>query len=261
VAHARGEVLFFLDSDVALDPDAVATAVEILRSDPGVGAVCGNYDTVPLVRGGFVREYRNLARHWWYRANEGEVHGFLMTAIIAIPAKVWAEVGPWDTRLIHSEGSVVVDRLNRRYRVLLDSALRGRHDDDDALGVVLRKVVVRTHQHVPYFLTRHHAAGVVSSPESGASLAAALTVATLPAAPLTGIAWTALLPVAMLVIWLAVDRRMYAYVFRLRGAAFTAAYAGLHFLVNLAIVAGAVGGVGQWLTSRSFRHLHEGMAQ
>jgi glycosyltransferase involved in cell wall biosynthesis len=44
VASARGEILFFLDSDVALASNAIANAVEILQSDPTIGAVCGIYD-------------------------------------------------------------------------------------------------------------------------------------------------------------------------------------------------------------------------
>lgn len=258
--HARGEVYFFVDSDVALDPDAVAKAVALLAADPKAGAVCGNYDTVPLVRGSLVKEYRNLFRHYWYSLNEGETRGLIVTAIIAIPARVWAEVGPWDTRLIHSEGTVVADRLARGYRVLLDSSVRGRHDDDATMAVALRKVFTRTYQHVPFFLSRRRAAGVIGSPESGASLAAVLTAAAVPVAPLTGTAWLAALPAGLLVSWLAVDRRMYSYVLRTRGAAFTVFYAGAHFLINLAIAAGAATGICHWLVSRSFRHLHEGRA-
>ena len=257
VAHARGEILFFLDSDVALDTDAVARAVAVLRSDTRIGAVCGNYDTVPLTRDSLVKEYRNLFRHYWMKTNgEASVSGFLNCAIIAVPASVWSEVGPWDPQLIHSEGLLVIERLTQRYTVRLDSAIRGRHDDDATLGVALRKVFTRTHQHVPFFLQRRYVGGVVGSSESGASLAAVLAVVTLPVLLLSSTAWAAAAPAAMVAACLAVDGRLYRFVFRTRGPAFSLFFFGMHFLVNLAIAAGAAAGICHWLTSRSFRRLH-----
>src|SRR5260370_4071555 len=239
VAHARGEILFFLDSDVALDPGAVAKAVEVLRSGPRIGAVCGIYDTVPLTRDSLVKEYRNLFRHYWMKTNgENSVSGFLNCAIIAVPAAVWAEVGPWDPQLIHSEGLLVIERLTERYEVRLDSAIRGRHDDDATLGIALRKVFTRTHQHVPFFLLLRNVGGVVGSSESGASLAAVLAVLTLPAALLSSIAWAAALPPAMVAACLAVHGRLYPFGFRTRAAAFWFFFFAVHFVVYLAIAAG-----------------------
>ncbi|HEY2579360.1 MAG TPA: glycosyltransferase [Streptosporangiaceae bacterium] len=256
-ARARGNIIFFLDSDVALAPDAVAIAVDILQSDPRIGAVCGNYDTVPLIRGRLVEEYRNLFRRWWMgRADGGTVSGFLNCAILAVPAKVWAEVGPWSTGLIHSEGTVVIERLTERYEVRLDSRVLGRHDDDATLGIALRKVFIRTHQHVPFFLQRKRVAGVVGSSESGASLAAVLTVISLALPFLWGAALIAV-PALLLSVWVALDARLYAYVFRTRGVSFGFFFLGMHFLVNLCFAAGAAAGILQWLTSGSFRRLHE----
>jgi glycosyltransferase involved in cell wall biosynthesis len=257
VARACGDIIFFLDSDVALAPDAVAIAVDILRSDPRIGAVCGNYDTVPLIRGRLIEEYRNLFRHWWMgRADGGSVNGFLNCAILAVPAKVWAEVGPWSTELVHSEGTVVIERLTKRYEVRLDSRVLGRHDDDATLGIALRKVFIRTHQHVPFFLRRKRVTGVVSSSESGASLAAVLTVLSLPLPFLLGIPLI-VAPAALLGVYLAMDARLYAYVFRTRAVPFGFFFLGMHFLVNLSIAAGAAAGILQWLASGPFRRLHE----
>ncbi|WP_204041917.1 glycosyltransferase family 2 protein [Acrocarpospora phusangensis] len=256
VEHARGDVLFFLDSDVALAPDAVAEAVAMLAADPRIGAVCGNYEAIPLNRVSLVREYRNLYRHYWYLVAEGPIKGFLPVAIIAVPTAVWAEVGPWTAALTQSEGADVGERLTERYEVILTSAVRGRHDDDASLRVALRKVFTRTRVHVPFFLQRRYAAGVIGSPESGASLAAALTAATLPVPFLTGLAWTAVLPLLLFVSYLGVDRRMYRFVFASRSAAFALYFVAMHFLVNLTIAAGATVGIAQWLTSRSFRRLY-----
>ncbi|GAB1817672.1 glycosyltransferase family 2 protein [Herbidospora sp. RD11066] len=256
VDHARGEVLFFLDSDVALARDAVAEAVAMLAADPELGAVCGNYEAIPLNRGNLIREYRTLYRHYWYLVAEGPISGFLPVAIIAVPAAVWAEVGPWTEVLTQSEGADVGERLAERYKVVLTSAVRGRHDDDATLRIATWKVFTRTRMHVPFFLQRRYAAGVIGSPESGASLAAALTLVTSPLPLLTGLLWTAVLPLLLFVSFVAVDRRMYRFVLNSRGPAFTAFFLAMHFVINLTIAAGAGVGILQWLTSRSFRRLY-----
>ena len=49
VRYARGEVLFFLDSDLALAEDVVEHTVNLLTSDPTLGVVCGTYDPEPLI--------------------------------------------------------------------------------------------------------------------------------------------------------------------------------------------------------------------
>lgn len=253
--HANGEILLFLDSDIALAPDAVAAAVALLESDQKIGAVCGNFDPVPLVRDSLVKEYRNLFRHYYFLCRQGSITGFLPTSILAMPAKVWAEVGPFNTRLDQSEGADLGDRLTDRHEVFLTDAVRGRHDDDQNLTVALRKIFVRTRVQIPYFLQPRHAATTVGSPESRASLAATLTAVTAPlpllAAPL------GLVPAAFLAWYLAIDRRMYRFVFARRGVAFGTFFVGMHFLANLTIAAGAATGIAQWLVSPPFRRLYD----
>ncbi|MFE9657834.1 glycosyltransferase family 2 protein [Micromonospora sp. NPDC006431] len=253
---AAGEVLMFVDSDVALAPDAVATAVAILRDEPGVGAVCGNYDTVPLIDGTFTKDYRNLYRHWYFRAAEGSITGFLSTAILAVPARIWAEVGPFNPRLTQSEGADVSERLTDRYEVRMTSRVIGRHDDDATLRIALGKVFTRTRVHIPFFLHRRRVVGVVTSAESGTGLASWLAAATAPLPLLAGPAWTAV-PVLLLMLWLFSDARMYRYVRQVRGPRYTVAFAGLHLVVSLTIGVGVAVGLLQWLLSRRFRRLYE----
>jgi glycosyltransferase involved in cell wall biosynthesis len=252
-AHARGDILFFLDSDVALEPDAVAKAVEVLQSDPGVGAVCGNYQPEPLIRGSLVKEYRNLFHHYYWLAAEGSAD-FLVPALFAMWRRVWTEVGPFSEHLLQTEAASIAQRITDRYEIRLTSAIRGRHDDDPNLKVALRKVFVRTRMQVPFFLQRQYAAGVVTSPESRASLFAALSVATLP---LVAVAPAlAVLPILSLVPYFVIDRRMYRFVFGSRGLGFGVFFTATHFLVNLTIAVGAGVGIAQWLVSPRFRRLY-----
>jgi glycosyltransferase involved in cell wall biosynthesis len=254
-AHANGEILVFLDSDIALAPDAVANAVTLLESEPRIGAVCGNFDPVPLVRDSLVKEYRNLFRHYYFLCRLGSISGFLPTSILAMSAKVWAEVGPFNTRLDQSEGADLGERVTDRYEVHLTDTVRGCHDDDQNLKVALRKIFVRTKVQIPFFLQPRYAASTVGSPESRASLAATLTAITAPL-PLLSMPLT-VAPAAFLAWYLAIDRQMYRFVFAQRGVAFGVFFAGMHFLANLTIAAGAAAGIAKWLVSPSFRRLYE----
>src|SRR5690606_33035643 len=55
---ATGDVLFFLDSDIALAPDALANALRVLREHPECAMVQGIYDWRPLVVDSRVEEYK-----------------------------------------------------------------------------------------------------------------------------------------------------------------------------------------------------------
>ncbi|HEY0804936.1 MAG TPA: glycosyltransferase family 2 protein, partial [Pseudonocardiaceae bacterium] len=116
--HANGEVLFFVDSDVALEPDAVSSALRVLDADPAVGAVCGIEDPVPLIDDGPVEQFRALQYHYWSRSSEGVI-SFLFPNMCAIRADVFAELGPFDPTLRHTEEVDYGYRLSQRYQLRL----------------------------------------------------------------------------------------------------------------------------------------------
>lgn len=68
---SSGEILVFLDSDVAMHPDAVAKSVELLASGQGYGAICGTYEPEPLIRDSLIEEYRSLQQYYLLLKSEG----------------------------------------------------------------------------------------------------------------------------------------------------------------------------------------------
>jgi glycosyltransferase involved in cell wall biosynthesis len=256
VAHARGEILFYVDSDIALAPDAVATAVEILASDPAIGAVCGTQDPEPLIRPTLVAQYRGLQYHFWSLSSQGNV-SFLFPSLCAIPAAVHAEIGSFNPKLKQTEEVDFGHRLSQRYQLRLTPAIRGRHAHDHRLRILLRKLFHRGRLRVPlYARARQFATGFETRQRAWASLAAA---ASLPALALTvpfG-PWGLLAPALLVGLSLAGDAAMYRFVYRRRGTGFLAFFAALHYLVNLTIVAGVAAGAVQWTVSQTFRRLYE----
>ncbi|MFE0426055.1 glycosyltransferase family 2 protein, partial [Streptomyces sp. NPDC058953] len=193
--NSRGEILFYLDSDVALAPDAVANAVDLLLSDPGTGCVHGIYDLEPLVDDGPVERYRALHAHFWRRRSVGVV-GTAIFALAAIPRAVFDEVGPFDENLRDSEDVEYSDRLGAAYRIRMTETVVGRHDDVDRMVPMLAEQFRRSQLLVPVAAVERRGGGLKANRPAGA-LAAALVPATLPLALIAP--WLLAVPAAGLI--------------------------------------------------------------
>ncbi len=253
--HASGDVLFFVDSDVALAPDAVSSALRVLDEEPTVGAVCGIEDPEPLIDDGRVERFRALQYHYWSRSSEGEI-SFLFPNMCAIRADVFTELGPFNPTLRHTEEVDYGYRLSRRYQLRLTSTVRGRHDHDHKLAVLLRKLFHRGRMRVPLYAdARRFARGFETASRACGSMAALLAVATVP---VVALAWPLglIAPVLLLGVSVACDAGMYRFVSGRHGVVFVLYFGMLQFAVNVTIAASVGVGVLQWLLSRRFRAIY-----
>jgi glycosyltransferase involved in cell wall biosynthesis len=91
---AQGDILFFIDSDVVVAPDAVSRVTEIFKLRPYVAAVFGSYDARPRARG-VVSQYRNLLRHFAHQRGNPEASTF-WTGCGAVRRSVFEAVGSFD---------------------------------------------------------------------------------------------------------------------------------------------------------------------
>ncbi|ARQ71971.1 glycosyltransferase family 2 protein [Streptomyces marincola] len=254
-AAARGEILFFVDSDVALRPDAVEKAVEELLAHPEYGAVCGIYEDQPLIRDSVVEECRVLQAYCWRMDSLGTV-SFLFSSLTAIPRRVFQEIGPFNPRLRQTEEVDYGERMSEHYRIRVTPHVLGRHDDDEKLLPLLRKLFRRARLRVPLFARRRRfAKGFETAPRSMAAVAALGTVLTLPLV-LLGPVWLAV-PLALAGVTIAGDFSMYRYVLKRRGAGFLVVFTAVAFATNVAISAGIAVGVLHWLASGRFRRLYD----
>jgi hypothetical protein len=254
IAASRGEVLFFLDSDVALAPDAVANAMEILRRNPDYGAVWGVYGDRPLIDDGVVERVQVLYGHYRATRKLGPARtGHLASG--AVPRRVIDELGAFDERLLgqySNEDHEFSLRIADRYPVVRTLAVVGYHDDDDQISSVLGKCFRRAASLVPLVFQQR---GL--KPEREAThrpqevLAAAASVASAPLAlfsPVLG-----LLPLTALVWFVASDLGLLRFVWRRAGWRLLLPTVALSYLYGLAIAAGAVHGGLRYLLDRRFR--------
>lgn len=256
VAASTGEILMFVDSDVALDPAAIERSVALLAADPKLAAVCGVHDPEPLIRDSKVEEYRALQYHYWSVTAVGLI-SFMFPAVCALRRSAFDEIGPFNTRLRQTEEVDYGHRLTQRYDMLLTPEVRARHDHDDKLVPLLRKLFRRARARVPLYARRKaFARGFETGSRAGGSLAALAAVATLPLALLFGPLALAV-PALALAASLAADAGMYRFVASRRGLGFLAYFTAVHFVVNVTIASGVAVGVLNWLASASFRRLYD----
>lgn len=72
--HAQGDILFFIDADVLVRPDAVARVARAL-ADPTISAIFGTYDDMPDDLS-FVSQYKNLFHHYTHQTSHTEATSF-----------------------------------------------------------------------------------------------------------------------------------------------------------------------------------------
>lgn len=248
VAASTGEVVFFVDSDVALAPDAIGNALAVLAGDPGCGCVYGVYAPAPLIDDGPVERYRVLHLHSALTRAVGPVDTAVF-ALAAVPRAVLRELGPFDENLRSAEDDEYSERLLTRYRIRLTDRVVGWHDEADRLLPLLGEQYRRA-QLLPWSLrNRYRRRGLALNPTLGV-LAAGLAVVTLPAALLRpyGVA----VPVACLAVFAAADPPLVALLRRAGGTAFCVQALGMHLLVNVALITGAVVGLVRAAVDPSF---------
>lgn len=91
---ARGDILVFLDADVAIHADALARMERCLSENQGIAAVFGSYDSEPRASG-LVSRYKNLLHHYVHQHSRQEASTF-WGACGAIRREAFAAVGGFD---------------------------------------------------------------------------------------------------------------------------------------------------------------------
>ncbi|WP_329109579.1 glycosyltransferase [Micromonospora sp. NBC_01699] len=259
-ARADGDVLLFVDSDIALAPDALAVALRTLREHPACGVVQGIYDLHPLFADGPVESYKTLFEHFWRRRAAG-LSTSTMFALTALPRRVFELVGGFDERLRDAEDIEFGTRLPAAYEIRTSAEMVGRHDDVDRLWPYLSELFRRALTYADaVVLARWSPRPEPDRPTDGRTphgvdlasvagmLGSALAVVTVPLVAVSG--WLLVVPVGLLAVFLAADRELLAFAFRQRGSVFLLYATMMRFLTHLTEFAGLSIGVGRALVRR-----------
>ncbi|HYN97260.1 MAG TPA: glycosyltransferase [Pilimelia sp.] len=253
IAASRGDILFFLDSDVALAPDAVANAVRLLAERPECGAAWGVYGDRPLVDDGLVERVQVLFGHYRQTRPSPVFTGHF--AVGAVRRSVVDRIGGFDERLFGqwtNEDHEFGLRIAAHFPVTRALDVVGYHDDDDRLSSVLRKRYGRAVSLMPLVLRQRDLKPEREALHRPVELAAALlATATSPlpfaAAPL------AVVPVAFLAWFGYANLPLLGFARRTAGWRLALATAAVNFVCALAVCAGAATGLLRYLVDPRFR--------
>lgn len=233
-ALARGEILFFVDSDVAVAPDAIRRVLALFEQRPEVSAAFGSYDASPRAPG-LVSQYRNLLHHFVHQQGNPEASTF-WSGCGAVRRTVFAEAGGFDEG---GFGQVVEDidlgyRVRRAgHRILLDKDLQGTHLKTWTLRSLIRTdVKLRA---IPWSrLIMEHGSPNDLNLKTDQRLSAALVLLLLVSLLLAPFRPVLLLVAAGAFAAVAVlNRALYGFFLKHRGLRFTAGAIPLHLLYYL----------------------------
>lgn len=231
--HARGEILFFVDADVVLAPGALDRAVRTLDTRPEYAAVFGSYDARPRARG-LVSQYRNLLHHFVHQQGNPEASTF-WAGCGAIRREIFLAVGGFDAERYPRPSIEDIDlglRLRQAgHRILLDREIQGTHLKQWKLRNVIRTDI--TCRAVPWsrlILASREVPNDLNLKRSQRVSVALVLLATglLPLA-----LWRIgllVVPLVALVTVVALNRTLFAFLWRERGLGFAIGCVPLHLL-------------------------------
>lgn len=246
---ARGDLLVFVDADVAVHPDTLGSFARLFAEEPELSAAFGSYDALPEAEG-TVSQFRNLLHHYVHQQGGGAAETF-WSGCGAIRRAALLDVGMFDEW--HYPRPQVEDiemgrRLRSRgHRIELRPEIQGTHLKRWTLGGMLATDFAG--RGVPWMrlLLQEGAVGEMRSlnlrpQERLSALLALLTVVTLAAAGELFSHAGLFASAATFAGMVALNRGFYGFLLRARGPGFLLAAIPLHLLHYLtAGVAAAAG--------------------
>jgi GT2 family glycosyltransferase len=248
VERANGDVIVFVDSDVAVHPDAFTRIQTAFAADPTLTALFGSYDDDPRA-GGVVSDFRNLLHHHVHQMAAGPATTF-WAGLGAVRRDEFIAIGGFDERNFPRASIEDIDLgmrlVDRGGRIVLDPVLQGKHLKRWSLGGMIdTDFAARGVPWVTLLLRRGSGSSALNlgwrhRATAAASLAllAALARRRLP------------LSAGLLVLIITLNQSFYRLLLRQRGAAVVAASLPLHIVHHLAGVAAVPAGLRRHLLGR-----------
>ncbi|MGH9905172.1 MAG: glycosyltransferase family 2 protein [Pyrinomonadaceae bacterium] len=127
--HARGEILFFVDADVVVQPDSLERVAMDFLKNPDVAAVFGSYDDEPAEKN-FISQYKNLFHHFVHQQSSKDAETF-WAGCGAIRRAVFLAVGGYNPERYPRPAIEDIELGYRMravgHRILLDKQLQAKH--------------------------------------------------------------------------------------------------------------------------------------
>jgi GT2 family glycosyltransferase len=148
--QAKGDILFFVDSDVVIKADVLTKIDEDFRSNPDIAAIFGSYDENPGEKN-FISQYKNLFHHFVHQQSNEEAVTF-WAGCGAIRREIFLEMDGFDETLYSKPSIEDIElgyRMKRRgHRIWMDKDLQVKHLKKWTLVSLLRTDI--SHRAIPW---------------------------------------------------------------------------------------------------------------
>lgn len=250
-ARARGDVVVFVDADVAVHPDALIRLRDAFTGRPDLAAVFGSYDDAPAVDS-VVSAFRNLLHHHVHQRAPGPA-GTFWSGLGAVRRDAFHAVGGFDAHRYPRPSIEDIDlgaRLTARgARIELDPQVQGTHLKRWTLrSMVVTDVTLRGAPWVALLLRTGQ-----SSTALNLGWRHRLTAAVCVCGVLAAVTRRPGPSAAALAALVALNQDLYALLARRRGWGEAAAGVGLHAVHHLCGVVAVPWGVAVHLAERRRR--------
>jgi GT2 family glycosyltransferase len=244
--RARGEILLFIDADVAVPPDLIHRVIEAFEGAPHAAAIMGSYDCDPAASG-VISQYKNLLHHYVHQQSNEDAMTF-WGACGAIRRDVFAAIGGFDERYRRP----CVEDIDLGYRlraanhaIRLHKTLQVKHLKSWSFFSLLNSDIRDRALPWTELITRHHIFRNDLNLRYSDRLSVLTVFALLPTSALA--AWLPALiivPASLLLLLLIFNAPLYRFFIARRGFVFALAVIPLHWLSfaygGLAFAAGVV---------------------
>ncbi len=115
---AQGDILLFVDADVAIETDTIARITSYFYDDIHLAAVFGSYDDAPAKQN-FLSQYKNLFHHFTHQTADAQAVTF-WTACGAVRQEVFNQLQGFDEVLFSSKGKLrsgTIEDIDLGYRL------------------------------------------------------------------------------------------------------------------------------------------------
>ncbi|MBK8904237.1 MAG: glycosyltransferase family 2 protein [Anaerolineaceae bacterium] len=230
---AKGDILFFVDADVLVQPGTVGHVAATMQANPGLTACFGSYDDQPLAPN-FLSQYRNLLHHYMHQRGNIEASTF-WSGCGAIRRLVFLALGGFNEHL-YERPSIEDIELGYRlhaagHRVQLEKLLQVKH----MKRWTPRQMLITDVRDRALPWTRLILQGGGAPNDLNLNFSQRLSTAVafgtlfgLLLLPFTGWAWLLLCLLVLLLVWL--NRSFYQFLWQKRGLRFTLMALPWHWL-------------------------------
>jgi GT2 family glycosyltransferase len=255
VEKAKGEILFFTDSDVCLHENTLEMIAGELRDKPHLSAVFGSYGK-RTGHSNFFSVYKNLVHHYGHQTAREDASTF-WTGCGAIRRRIFDEVGGFNEGYRTVEDIELGYRLVKRgYRICLNKQIQITHYKKYTFLSLIRSDVMD--RAIPWtkLMLRERIFRNDLSTKTSNILSTVVAFLALFALISTGIFWYSIYLFALLCVsFIVLNLPFYRFIFQERGMLFTIKSALMNYISYLYSGVGLLVGICRYFSSALMKRL------